>query len=95
MILSYLAVPFRAMVSPFFIMSTDPKTFRETNLVIAGLEARVGLILKMIWAVIGMLGTLMAGAVALLSQVGDVKSDLASIRQVRPCFNEGNHSGCK
>lgn len=34
----------------------------------------------MVWAVIGMLGTLMAGAVALLSQVGDVKSDLASVK---------------
>jgi hypothetical protein len=73
---------------PIFIMSTEPKTFRETNLVIAGLEARVGLILKMIWAVIGMLGTLMAGAVALLSQVGDVKSDLASVKASIVALND-------
>jgi hypothetical protein len=61
-------------------MPIEPKTIRETNFVIAGLDARLGLIQKMVWVVVGLLGTLLAGAAALYYQVGDLRTDVATIK---------------
>jgi hypothetical protein len=69
-------------------MAIEPKTIKETSIVIEGLEARLGLITKMVWAVIGMLGTLIAGAVALYSQLGDVKTDVAAVKATVAGINE-------
>ena len=61
-------------------MAIEPKSFRETNLVLEALEARLNLIQRMTWSVIGLLGALVAGAAALYLQLGDIKTDVAVLR---------------
>lgn len=78
---------------------TEPKTIRETSLVVEALasrvetttaavetrfgdfkdafDARLGQTQRMVWVVIGLLGTLMLGAAGLYVQVGEIKTDLA------------------
>jgi hypothetical protein len=69
-------------------MTTEPKSFRETNLVLGGIEARVDLVQKMVWAVIGLLGALVTGAFALYSQIGDLKTDIAVVKTTVATINE-------
>ena len=69
-------------------MTTEPKSFRETNLVLGGIEARVDLVQKMVWAVIGLLGALVTGAFALYSQIGDLKTDVAVVKTTAATINE-------
>jgi outer membrane murein-binding lipoprotein Lpp len=69
-------------------MAVEPKTVRETSLVIAGIEARLDLVQKMVWAVIALLGTLVAGAGALYFQIGDLKTDVAVIKTNAAAINE-------
>lgn len=59
---------------------TDPRTIRESNIAREGLEGRVDLLQKWLWGVTGLLGTILAAAVAIYSQVGDVKTDIAVIK---------------
>jgi len=61
-------------------MPAEPRTIRESNFVVSGLEARLGLVLKMVWGVIALLGTLLAGAGALYVQIGELKTDAAVIK---------------
>ncbi|MBR1173701.1 hypothetical protein JQ617_07015 [Bradyrhizobium sp. KB893862 SZCCT0404] len=61
-------------------MATEPKTIRETSIVIQGVVDRLDLVQKMTWGVIGLLGTLIAGAVALYFQIGDLKVDVAVVK---------------
>jgi hypothetical protein len=61
-------------------LAIEPKSFRETNLVLEGLEARLGLIQKLTWYVIGLLGALIAGAAALYFQLGDIRTDVAVLK---------------
>ncbi|MBR1232581.1 hypothetical protein [Bradyrhizobium sp. AUGA SZCCT0182] len=61
-------------------MASEPKTIRETNLALLGLEGKLGLLQSMVWAVIGLLGTLIAGAFALYSQIGEIKTDVAVVK---------------
>lgn len=69
-------------------MTTEPKSFRETNLVLGGIEARVDLVQKMVWAVIGLLGALVTGAFALYSQIGDLKTNVAVVKTTAATINE-------
>lgn len=59
---------------------TEPKTIRETAILVAGLDARLGLLQKMVWGIFALLGTLLAGAAALYVQIGDLKTEIAGIR---------------
>jgi hypothetical protein len=59
---------------------TEPRTHREANIARQGLEARLGLLQKLIWTVIGLLGAMLAGAAAIYVQVGDLKTDLAIVQ---------------
>jgi hypothetical protein len=68
-------------------MPTEPKTIRETHFVVEGLEARVVLIQTIVWWVLGLLGTLIAGAIALYVQLGDVKTDLGSVKATITAIN--------
>jgi hypothetical protein len=59
---------------------SDPKTFREVNFVLDGLEKRVGLLTKigggiaaLLVAILGVLGTL-------YSEIGKVQTDVAATR---------------
>jgi hypothetical protein len=61
-------------------LAIEPKTFRETNIVLEGLEARLNLIQKMTWGVIGLLGALITGAAALYFQLGDIRTDVAVLK---------------
>jgi hypothetical protein len=61
-------------------MATEPKNIREVHFILEGLEGRLALVLKMTWGVIGLLGALLAGAAALYSQIGDIKSDVAVLK---------------
>jgi hypothetical protein len=61
-------------------LAIEPRSFRETNLVLEGLEARLDLIQKMTWGVIGLLGALVAGAAALYFQIGDIRTDVAVLK---------------
>ncbi|HEV7600085.1 MAG TPA: hypothetical protein VGO49_07465 [Bradyrhizobium sp.] len=69
-------------------MVTEPKTIREANFVSAGIEARLGLVQAMVWVVVGLLGTLIAGAGALYFQIGDLKTDIALIKTSVASINE-------
>ena len=63
---------------------TDPKTIREQNIqnegFRKGMEDRVGVFQKMVWTVIGLLGALLVGAIAIYIQIGDIKIDVAVIK---------------
>jgi hypothetical protein len=59
---------------------TEPKTHREANIAREGLEARIGLLQKLVLAVLGMLGGLVLGAYAIYGQIGDLKSDVAVVK---------------
>jgi hypothetical protein len=61
-------------------LAIEPKSFRETNLVLEGLEARLDLIQKLTWYVIGLLGALAAGAAALYFQLADIRTDVAVLK---------------
>jgi hypothetical protein len=61
-------------------MAVEPKTIRETNIAMEGIEGRLGILSKMIWTVVGLLGTLLLAAFALYSQLGDIKTDLAVLK---------------
>jgi hypothetical protein len=61
-------------------MAVEPKTIRETNIAMEGIEGRLGILSKMIWTVVGLLGTLLIAAFALYSQLGDIKTDLAVLK---------------
>jgi hypothetical protein len=61
-------------------MALETKTIRETNIAMEGIEGRLRILSKMIWAVIGFLGTLLIAAFALNSQLGDIKTDLAVLK---------------
>ena len=61
-------------------MASDPKTIRESNLAMAGLEGRFDFLQKMVWSVIALLGTLIAGAFALYFQLGEIKTDVAVVK---------------
>jgi hypothetical protein len=67
---------------------TEPRTPREANIAREGLEARVGLLQKLIWAVIGLLGAMLAGAAAIYVQVGDLKTDVAVVKNTVAGINE-------
>jgi hypothetical protein len=56
-------------------MADAPKTIREVNFQVSGVEARMELLLKMIIAALGLLGGLLAAAVAVYVQIGDVKTE--------------------
>src|SRR5262245_44853740 len=60
-------------------MPIEPKTFRESNILIAGIEGRLRLLLWMVAAVVGLVGTLLAGAAALYSQISDVRVQVGVI----------------
>ncbi|NVO17183.1 MAG: hypothetical protein HXX10_24420 [Rhodoplanes sp.] len=59
---------------------TEPKTIRETAILVGGLDARLGLVQKMVWGIFALLGTLLAGAAALYVQIGDLKTEIAGIK---------------
>lgn len=59
---------------------TEPRTHREANIAREGLEARIGLLQKLVLAVLGMLGGLVLGAYAIYGQIGDLKSDVAVVK---------------
>jgi hypothetical protein len=59
---------------------TEPKTIRETAILLAGVDARLGLVQKMVWGLFALLGTLLAGAAALYVQIGDLKTEVAVVR---------------
>jgi hypothetical protein len=76
-------------------MSPEPKTVKEAAFAVASVEARLdlaqnlaqksveaqlGLVQKMVWAVIALLGTLFGGAIGLYVQIGDLKTDIAVIK---------------
>jgi hypothetical protein len=61
-------------------MADDPKTIREVNFALAGLEGRVGLLIKIGIAVLGFLGAVLAVVATIYVQIGDVKVDVASIK---------------
>jgi hypothetical protein len=61
-------------------MAIEPKTVRETNIVVQGVVDRLDLVQKMTWGVIALLGTLIAGAAALYIQIGDVRTDVAVLK---------------
>ena len=58
----------------------EPTRIREVNFVIAGMERRLGLLQVLILAAIGMLGGLIAGALAIYVSVGDVKTSVAVVQ---------------
>ena len=55
----------------------EPKTPREANI---ALEARVGLLQKLVWSVLTMLGAVVLGAISIYVQIGDLKSDVAVVK---------------
>jgi hypothetical protein len=61
-------------------MADDPKTIREVNFAFAGLEGRVGLLIKIGIAVLGFLGAVLGVVATIYVQIGDVKVDVASIK---------------
>lgn len=69
-------------------MGTEPKTIRESNFFVAGIDARLGLVQKMVWAVLALIGTLLAGAAALYFQIGDLKIDLAVVKANLAVIND-------
>jgi septation ring formation regulator EzrA len=69
-------------------MIPEPKTIRESNIFVAGIEARLGLVQKMVWGVIALLGTLLAGAAALYVQIGDLRTDLAVVKTNVTAIND-------
>jgi hypothetical protein len=69
-------------------MAAEPKTFRETNLVVASIEERVADLRKMVVGLYGLLGTLFAAAAALYFQIGDLKTDVAVIKTNVATINE-------
>jgi hypothetical protein len=66
----------------------DPRTVREATIAQAGLEARLGLLQKLILAVIGLLGAILLGAAAIYVQVGDLKTDVAVTKNTVATINE-------
>ncbi len=69
-------------------MAIEPKTVRETNIVIQGVVDRLDLVQKMTWGVIALLGTLIAGAAALYVQIGDVRTDVAVMKSTLGAMKE-------
>jgi hypothetical protein len=61
-------------------MATEPRTIRESNILVGGIEARLGLLQKLLWVVLALLAGLLSGAAALYVQIGDVKTDLAVLK---------------
>jgi hypothetical protein len=61
-------------------MATEPKTIRETSIVIQGVVERLDLVQKITWAIVGLLGTLIAGAAAIYFQLGDIRTDVAVVK---------------
>jgi hypothetical protein len=59
---------------------TEPKTHREANIAREGLEARVGLLQKLQWWVLGLLVAVVLGAIGINVQIGDLKSDVAVVK---------------
>jgi hypothetical protein len=59
---------------------TEPKTIRETAILVGGLDARLGLVQKMVWGIFALLGTLLGGAAALYVQIGDLKTEIAAMK---------------
>lgn len=58
-------------------MATEPKTVRETNIRMDGADRQINLIQTLLWIVLGSLGAIFAGAIAIYVQVGEIKSALA------------------
>jgi hypothetical protein len=61
-------------------MATEPKTTRETRIVIEGLNGRLNLITTMVVAVLGLLGALYIGGNSLNAQLGDIKKDVGKVQ---------------
>jgi hypothetical protein len=66
----------RRMLAYKFVMADSPKSIREVNFQVGGLEARVELTVKLIIAVVALLATLLAAGGALYIQLSDIKSDM-------------------
>jgi hypothetical protein len=61
-------------------MATEPKTIRETLILIQGVVDRLDLVQKITWAIVALLGTLIAGAAAIYLQLGDIRTDVAVLK---------------
>lgn len=59
---------------------SDPKTVREVNFVLDGLERRVGLLVKVGGGIVGLLGVLLLTAFSLYHEIGGLSADIASIK---------------
>ena len=62
----------------------EPESKRELALALSefrtSVEARLGELNKKVWYLFGVLGALVAGAIALYAQLGDVKTEVAVLR---------------
>ena len=61
-------------------MATEPRTVRELNIAMAGIECRITILQWMIGGLLGLAGTLLIAAFGLYSQMSDIKIDVASIK---------------
>jgi hypothetical protein len=69
-------------------LAAEPKNIRESNFAMAGLEGRLTLIQAMVWSVIGLIGALIAGAFALYLQLGEIKTDVAVLKNTLGTIKE-------
>lgn len=61
-------------------MATEPKNIRESNIAMQGVVDRLDLVQKITWAIVAMLGTLIAGAAAIYFQIGEIRTDVAVLK---------------
>jgi hypothetical protein len=59
---------------------SDPRTIREVNLAQAGIEGRLGLLVKMGGAIVGLLVAVVGGIATLYVQIGNVKDVVADVK---------------
>jgi hypothetical protein len=61
-------------------MATEPRTFRESSIRVEGIEERLGLLQKLVWAILGLLVGVLTAAGGLSWQIGDLKTDIAVVK---------------